>query len=119
MKDNARRIESQTRRNIRQRRRFMVRLGHTSSFTANVSDGGFSIGLMKVLPMRADVEGSIQVEGEEMPFAGRVAWAKPGDHHQGLRGTMGVYFTRISADFPRLIDSLRHPAGHPLGAVLA
>ncbi len=89
-----------TRRNVRQRRRFMVRLGHTSSFTADVCGGGFCVQLMKVLPVSAAVEGSIQAEGKEMPFAGRVAWVKPGDRHHNLPGRMGVYFTRISTDFP-------------------
>lgn len=93
-----------TRRNVRQRRRFMVRLGYTSAFTADVSGGGFSIRLLKVLPVNAGVEGSIHVEGQEIPFAGRVTWVKPGERHLGLPGQMGVNFTRISPDFPRLID---------------
>lgn len=94
-----------TRRNVRQRRRFRVRLGYTSAFTADVGGGGFCVRLLKVLPVSTSIEGSIQVEGQEVPFAGRVAWAVPGERHLNLPGRMGVNFTRISADFPRLVGS--------------
>ena len=94
-----------TRRNVRQRRRFRVRLGYTSAFTADVCGGGFCVRLLKVLPVSASIEGSIQVEGQEIPFAGRVAWAEPGERHLNLPGRMGVNFTRISGDFPRLVGS--------------
>lgn len=102
---------------VRQRCRFMVRFGYTSSFTADVCGGGFCVQLMKVLPVGAAVEGSIRVAGKEMPFAGGVAWVKPGDRYQNLLGRMGVYFTRIPADFPiRARLSERGTCGSDAGA---
>lgn len=82
----------------------MVRLAYTSTFTADVGTGGFCIQAMKVLPASTPLVGAIEVEGMALPFAGRVAWTKPGDRGLGLAGRMGVTFTRISPDFPRLLD---------------
>jgi hypothetical protein len=93
-----------TRSNVRRRRRFLVRLGRTSSFTADVGHGGFCLRLMKVLPVSSTFDGSIVVAGAEVPFTARVAWARPGDCHLGLAGTMGVAFTRIAAGFVGAIE---------------
>jgi hypothetical protein len=84
----------------RQRRRFRVSLGHTSSFTLDVCAGGFSTELMRVLAPGSPVQGSIQMNGTNVAFAGEVVWAKPGDMCLNLRGRMGVRFTRVSHDFP-------------------
>jgi len=83
-----------------------VRFGRTSSFTADVGRGGFSVRLMRVLPVASPLEGSILVEGRELPFAGRVAWVRPGDPHLGLPGRMGVHFTRVPPDYRQRLDSL-------------
>lgn len=99
-----------TRHHLRQRRRFIVRLGHTSSFTVDVSASGFCVRLMKVLPVDTAVEGSIQVESHEVPFAGVVAWARPGARHLNLLGSMGVVFTRIPAELSRLLEPTPAPA---------
>lgn len=91
----------------RTRRRLLVRLGRTASFTCDVSRGGFCLGLMSVLAEGTAVAGSILLAGEEFAFAGRVAWARPGDRHLGLAGRMGVTFTDLASAFDPLID----PAG--------
>jgi hypothetical protein len=94
-----------TRSSTRRRRRLRVALPHTPSFTIDVSAGGFCAELMRVLPEGTPVEGSINVNGKEIAFAGQVAWARPGNARMNLRGRMGVCFTRIAADFARLIEA--------------
>jgi len=93
-----------TRSGPRQRRRCLVRIGSSSSFTADVGGGGFCVRLMRVLPVRSAVEGSIQVGEQVLPFAGRVAWVELGDRHLNLPGRMGVQLTRIAASFRGLLE---------------
>ena len=94
------------RASVRHRRRFRVILmGHPSAFTVDVGAGGFCTELMRVLPPGTPVEGSIHVKGTEVAFAGRVAWARPGEARMNLRGRMGVQFTRGPAEFERLVET--------------
>jgi hypothetical protein len=89
---------------VRHRRRFRVALArHTQSVTVDVGAGGFCTELIRVLPPGTPVEGSIHVDGREVPFSGRVAWARPGEFRLNLRGRMGVRFTQIPLEFTRLI----------------
>jgi hypothetical protein len=99
-----------TRSSSRQRRRFKVVLGHAPCFTIDVGAGGFCTELLLV-PGTA-VEGSISAKGTEFAFAGRVAWAKPGDARMGLRGRMGVCFTQVSPDFLHLVELPSSSLGH-------
>jgi hypothetical protein len=96
------RLVENTLRDDRQRLRLRVRLGTTSTFSSDVGRGGLSVELMKALPVGATVTGSVQVQGEEVPFVGRVAWVRPGDRHLNLPARMGVRFTRIATDLSRL-----------------
>jgi hypothetical protein len=89
----------------RQRRRYRVTVGPASWFTIDVCSGGFCTELMRVLPVRTAVEGSIDVKGTDVPFAGKVAWARPGEWRLNLRGRMGVHFTRIEPDLAQLLDA--------------
>lgn len=89
----------------RRRRRFKVTLGKHTSFTIDISSGGFSTEAMRVLPMGTEVTGTIQIEGKEMPFAGLVAWAKAGAPHLELRGRMGIRFTSVPKELLALITS--------------
>jgi hypothetical protein len=84
----------------RLRRRYKVTLGQSPSFSVDVGGGGFCTELLRVLPPGTPVEGVINVRGKELPFVGRVAWAKPGFPHLGVRGRMGVHFTRFTSGFP-------------------
>jgi hypothetical protein len=91
---------------VRKRRRFRVAIkGYPSSFTVDVGRGGFCTELMRVLPEGTDIAGSILVDGKEIPFAGSVAWNKPGDAGLGLRGRMGIRFTKITGDFAKLLET--------------
>jgi hypothetical protein len=87
----------------RHRRRYKVTVGPASWFTTDVSAGGFSGEVMRVLPAGAAVEGTIDVRGAEVAFAGDVAWAERGDWHLNLRGRMGVRFTRIGQEAVTLL----------------
>lgn len=92
------------RHHVRHRRRFKVTLGRTSCFSTDVSAGGFCAELVRGLVPGAGVEGSIQIDGRELPFAGLVAWVRAGDVGLSLRARIGVHFTRIPEEFPRLLE---------------
>jgi len=82
---------------VRQRRRFKVTLKQGPSFSVDVCAGGFCTELLRVLPPGTSVEGTILVKGAEVPFSGRVVWARSGEPHLGLKGRMGILFTHITA----------------------
>jgi len=95
-----------TRASLRYRRRYRVLLtGHPSAFTVDVGAGGFCTELMRVLPPGTPVAGSLHVKGAEVAFAGRVAWARPGEARMNLRGRMGVSFTRVQDGFEKLVEA--------------
>jgi hypothetical protein len=81
--------------------RLRVTTSRGSSFTVDVCAGGFCTELMRVLPAGAPVEGLISLGGRDASFAGRVAWARPGDSRLNQVGRMGVCFVRIEPEFAR------------------
>ncbi len=87
------------RNGARLRRRFKVMLEHSPSFTVDVGLQGFCLELLRVLPPGSPVEGTVQMKRADVPFAGRVVWAKSGDASLGLRGRMGVAFTRVAPEY--------------------
>jgi hypothetical protein len=95
----------------RVRRRLRVTLRQGPCFTVDVSAGGFCTELLRALPPGTPVEGKIQVRGADVPFTGRVVWARPGDPYLGLRARMGVLFTRLAPGFPDLTAKERGDAG--------
>jgi hypothetical protein len=46
--------------------------------------------------------------GREVGFAGEIAWARAGAPHMGLRGRMGVRFTRLPADVAQHLGVQAH-----------
>jgi hypothetical protein len=76
----------------RVRRRLKVTLPHCRAFTLDVGAGGFSTELLRVLQPGTKISGVIQLDEAAIPFAGKVAWSKPGDPYLGLRGRMGIAF---------------------------
>jgi hypothetical protein len=84
---------------VRKRRRLLVRYQRTATFTIDVSGKGFCVGTVQVLPVNTLVAGSVVVEGKQVPFHGRVAWAVPGDRRLNLAGKMGVSFTGTVREF--------------------
>jgi hypothetical protein len=95
----------------RLRRRYKVTLGQSPSFSVDVGGGGFCTELLRVLPPGTPVEGTIHVRGKDLAFAGRVAWAKPGFPHLGVRGRMGVLFTHFTSSFTDADHEPERPAG--------
>jgi hypothetical protein len=90
------------RRHPRKRRRLLVQLDRTASFTIDVSPEGLCLGTVKVQPVNSRLEGTIRVdEGLPIPFEGRVAWVKPGDRRLNLPGKMGV---ALEQAIPELIE---------------
>ena len=89
----------------RKRSRHLVRFRRAASFTIDVSGEGFCLGALQILPVNSSVEGTIQLDGSQVPFSGRVAWISPGDRRINLSGKMGVSFTRSIPEVARLIES--------------
>lgn len=83
----ARSVRSSPRREARH----AVVLQRTACFTLNIGDGGFCVGVVRVLAPGTAVEGTIDLDGTPVPFSGTIAWAKPagGD---GAGGRVGVRF---------------------------
>lgn len=92
------------RRGRRHRKRLRVVTCRGSSFTVDVSAGGFCTELMRVLPVGEPVEGLIHLNGRDVAFAGRVAWSRPGDPRLNERGRMGVCFVRIEPEFASSLE---------------
>jgi hypothetical protein len=68
-----------------------------SFFTVNVSPGGVCTEQMRVLAAGTQVAGSIHLDGQNVPFTGRVAWARSGDSRLNQLGRMGVTFGHVDA----------------------
>ena len=88
-------------RSPRRRVRLRVVTTRGSSLTVNVGAGGFCTGLMRVLPVGAQVEGFIHLDGREAFFSGQVTWSRPGDPRLNVMGRMGVRFVKIDAELAR------------------
>jgi hypothetical protein len=97
------------RTSVRLRRRYKVAVNGSWWFTTDVCASGFCVELMRVLPLRTRVEGTIHVEEMKLPFAGEVAWATRGDWHLNLRGRMGVRLVQIAPEHARLFSASRVP----------
>lgn len=82
------------RSSARVRRRFRVSLKHSPCFSVDIGAGGVCLEILRVLPPGSLIEGTVLVHDSERFFAGRVVWAKSGVPHLGLRGRMGVAFTK-------------------------
>jgi len=88
----------------RQRRRYRVKVGAITSYTTDVSGGGFCTEVMRVLAPRTVVEGLIEVGGKPFTYEGVIAWVVRGAWSLNVRGRMGVRFTRISPDVARMLE---------------
>jgi len=93
------------RKAARLRWRFKVVLSSGTSFTVDVSTGGFCTEVMRALPPATPVRGSLEGFGRKVPFAGRVAWSSPGDPSLNLRGRMGISFTEVGAEIVDLLTT--------------
>jgi len=74
----------------------------TPAFTVDLSGGGFSTELLRILPPGAEMEGTICIKGKDLPFVGRVAWARAGAPYAGRRGRIGVLFTKAPPEVREL-----------------
>jgi hypothetical protein len=77
------------------RRRRLLKLslgGKVSAVTTDVSPGGFAALLDPVFIPGSVVHGTVQLEGEWLPFRGEVAWARPGNPERKTRSRIGVKF---------------------------
>ncbi len=93
----------------RLRRRLKIKLGGLQTFTADVSPRGFAAELMQALLPGTDLNGSIELCGEEFAFTGKVCWAKQGEPRMNVRGRFGVRFTGISNTFFELLQVAYRP----------
>jgi hypothetical protein len=91
------------RRWVRLRRRFKVTFGHVATFTVDVCSGGFCAQLLRTVPPGTPLEGTIQVNGRDIPYVGRVVWARAGNVRLGIRGHIGVGFASFNSRLPTLL----------------
>jgi len=77
-----------------------------SSFTLNVSGGGFCTEAIRLSPVGDRLEGLIHMPGGPVVFRARVAWMVAGDSHMSVRGRMGVCFVQIDRAFARDLEAL-------------
>jgi len=93
-----------------------VTTGRGSSFTVNVSGGGYCTELMRVHAVGDPLEGVIHTARGQTPFRGQVAWATAGDSRLNIRGRMGVRFLQIDRPFAALLEAMADsPTPAPLG----
>lgn len=90
---------------VRHRRRFRVTVGTTPTFTTDIGPGGFSAELMRVQNPGTTVQGTIRLNGTEIPYTGQVAWAKAGEPHMSIRGRMGIRFTVLPTEVAKLLGA--------------
>lgn len=105
-------------RTPRYRMRLRVVMNGGSSFAINLGPGGFCTEMMRVLPIGTPVEGMIFFEGRDRLFAGRVAWARPGDFRMSLMGRMGVKFIEVDPELEKSLaahDEMIGPGSGPGG----
>jgi len=93
------------RRSRRHRLRLRVATCRSKSLTVDVSAGGFCTEMMRVFPVGEHLEGLIHLNGHDLFFTGRVAWARAGDPRIGELGRMGVCFRQIDPEFARGLAS--------------
>ncbi len=93
----------------RLRRRLKVTLGGLKTFTADISPRGFAVELMQALHPGMDLQGKIELCGEEFDFTGKVCWAKQGEPRLNIRGRFGVTFTGIHHSFFTLLQTAYSP----------
>jgi hypothetical protein len=93
------------------RRRLAVRLGEASTFTADLSPGGFCVELPRALRLGGSVSGTLSVGEERFDFTGTVAWARAAEPRLQVRARMGIQFTGIAnAYYARCAELLAPPA---------
>lgn len=102
-------------RMLRHRLRLRVTSGSSTSFVVNACRGGVCIEQLRVLPVGARIEGSIWLDGGDLPFAGHVVWATTGEHRLNQTGRMGVRFESIAPGFGPGLD--RHAKRSPFRPV--
>ena len=101
---------------LRQRLRLRVTTGRSTSFAVNAEPGGVCIQQMRVLPVGARVEGSIWLDGGDLPFVGHVAWAAAGEHRLNQSGRIWAFVSnRLPRASARAWTGTRHglPSGRP------
>jgi Tfp pilus assembly protein PilZ len=95
------------RANSRHRRRLRARLdGVTTAFTVDVGPGGFCVLVNRLISPGTPLSGSLNVDGAEVPFEGRVAWVKPGDSRLRIPSRVGVSFADARHELGGPVDML-------------
>jgi hypothetical protein len=76
-------------------------------FTLDVGQGGFCAQVLRVLPPGTSLEGNFHVDDSNLPFSGRVVWAKGGDPHLNVRGKMGIAVVHGAAELEAVLAARR------------
>ncbi|WP_224246085.1 PilZ domain-containing protein [Hyalangium gracile] len=92
-------------RSFRHARSLSLMLGNRlPARTADVSAGGFSLEAPFVFMPGAQLHGTVEVAGRELPFRGEVVWAHPASEPEASH-RMGVRFTQLPPDARRFLEA--------------
>jgi hypothetical protein len=87
----------------------LVRTGRGSSYTVDVSAGGFCTEVMRIYPVGHPIEGTIDTPAGPVTFCGEVAWSQGGLSRLALRGRMGVSFVQVDRTFATGLEPAPDP----------
>lgn len=98
-------MTTSTRREVRHAVRLPVSIGgRQAALTADVSQTGFRLESMTLLPQGLPVEGYVLLGEKELTWKGVVAWNRPGNPMMSTWHELGVKFTRVSPGLRALIS---------------
>ena len=85
-------------------RKLTVLLGdRVPALCADVGPGGLCVQMARVFLPGSRVHGSVLVDQRRFPFAGEVAWARPGDLRRRSLSRVGIRFLEAPPDLLALL----------------
>jgi hypothetical protein len=94
-----------TRRQVRTQLRLPVSLGRgMPALSADISDQGFCLEVLRPLQQGVPVEGFVLHGDKELRFHGAVAWVEPGDPQASHWSRVGIRFTAVSPGLRALLS---------------
>lgn len=83
----------------------------------DLGPGGACVAMAGVFLPGARIHGSVHVDGQDFPFVGEVAWAKPGDLRRGRLSRFGIRFLQVAPGLLAVLAAYEaDSAGAPLAA---
>src|SRR5688500_10865176 len=90
--------------------RLPVSIDRSAALSADVSDSGFHLEVMRPLKPGVVVDGFVLHGDKELKFTGVVAWAGPGHPQLSTWSRVGVRFVQVSPGLRALISMMQKKA---------